>query len=494
MKKIKHFFPFILLFIILAVNAYLLSFNAFRYFNFYDMGDFLDGGWRIYIGQKPYRDFLFYPCPLHFYMLAFFFHIFGVGKTAFLAHIMVVSSIVIAGIFVMLWKRVPLIFTALVSVLTLVSFYWPSSHPWYDHSAHLWGILALTLLIIARPFKQPRDCLYAAMFCGLMAVLSFFTKSNIGTIYVLMFFVFWIVHPNRWQALGGYCLGGLLGLGIMHGIVGFDKNFFEHSVWLTSRIQATLNPADWGVNFYWIPLALVLPLALRHLKICRDLLILFIGMTINGIFAALTGNMIRDVNFLLWGPQLALAFLILYAIKNELTVRWEKIFYYFNITSLIVLSVFFIRLGFQAGLNLRMWTHRFEDVKTNYVIQTPPLQGWNSQRRQGTAHDRIANFINTRIPKSDTLFVMNDMHALYAMTQRDSYRGVPLFISDAFPPAGRHRGYTRERLLSHLPDWIVLDFDSFNHELLHFDIRKEILFHYQPVAEYGSCLIIKKVR
>ena len=87
--------PLIPLAALLVANAFFLHFNAFRGFNFFDMGSFLDASWRVYQGQIPYVDFIYISGPIHLYMNALFFFLFGFGKTAILIHLLTVSSIVI---------------------------------------------------------------------------------------------------------------------------------------------------------------------------------------------------------------------------------------------------------------------------------------------------------------------------------------------------------------------------------------------------------------
>ena len=80
------------LFLILTGNAFFLRHNAFRGFNFFDMGSFLDASWRVFKGQTPYVDFIYTTGPLHIYMNAFFFTLFGFGKKAILAHLIAVRG------------------------------------------------------------------------------------------------------------------------------------------------------------------------------------------------------------------------------------------------------------------------------------------------------------------------------------------------------------------------------------------------------------------
>jgi len=128
--------PAALLLLMLFVNATVLGRNAFRGFNFFDMGSFLDASWRVFCGQAPYADFIFITGPVHLWMNAFFFVLFGFGKTAVLAHLVAVHSIVILCTFFIAARFAPPWTAILAAALSTVCFYWPVSHPWYDQSAH----------------------------------------------------------------------------------------------------------------------------------------------------------------------------------------------------------------------------------------------------------------------------------------------------------------------------------------------------------------------
>src|SRR3989344_5128777 len=80
---------------LLLANAFFLRWSAFRMFNPFDMGGILDGSWRVFQGQKPFVDFVFIMGPLHLYMNAFFFAIFGFGKTAIWMALVTIHSVAI---------------------------------------------------------------------------------------------------------------------------------------------------------------------------------------------------------------------------------------------------------------------------------------------------------------------------------------------------------------------------------------------------------------
>jgi len=80
---------------LLLGNAIFLNFNAFRGFNFFDFGAFMDAAWRVVNGQRPYIDFIYFTGPVHLYVTSFFYAIFGFGQLGVLMNIVVIHSIVI---------------------------------------------------------------------------------------------------------------------------------------------------------------------------------------------------------------------------------------------------------------------------------------------------------------------------------------------------------------------------------------------------------------
>jgi len=56
--SIKNLGAFSALSFILTGNAVFVNYNAFHSFNFFDMSIFMNAGWRILRGQRPYIDFI----------------------------------------------------------------------------------------------------------------------------------------------------------------------------------------------------------------------------------------------------------------------------------------------------------------------------------------------------------------------------------------------------------------------------------------------------
>jgi 4-amino-4-deoxy-L-arabinose transferase-like glycosyltransferase len=214
-----------ILILLLIGNAVFLSFNSFRCFNFFDMCIVLDGGWRVLNGQRPYIDFLYFSGPLHLYVTALFFKLFGFGKPAILLHTITIHSLVIILNFIIARRYLRLGLSILVTLLTTACFTWPISFPWHDQLAYFWGILALAIFI--RPRWEEGRLAGPSFFCGLLVTLSWLSKMNIGTAFAVMFAVTLLSAPARWRNLLSYGIGISLGVVLSLFLIHDPGIFFE---------------------------------------------------------------------------------------------------------------------------------------------------------------------------------------------------------------------------------------------------------------------------
>jgi len=199
-----------------------------------DMGAFLDASWRVALGQQPYADFMYFSGPLHLYMNAVFFHLFGFGTTAILMSMITVHSAVILFVFFMMRRAVPFWINAGVTVLTTASFYWSVSHPWHDQSAFFWGMIGLFFLIRYFPFadeeEKGKNSFSVALICGLSGVLSFLVKSNIGAGWIGIFSIIFITNRHRVRSLAGYTLGLVIGILLGWMLIRYPALYWQQTV------------------------------------------------------------------------------------------------------------------------------------------------------------------------------------------------------------------------------------------------------------------------
>lgn len=486
---------------ILAGNAFFLNYNAFRCFNLLDMGGFLDASWRVFRGQRPYMDFIYYSGPVHLYMNAFFFHLFGFGKAAILTHLITVHSIVITLVFLMLYRRLPLSLVFLITLLTVPSFYWNVSHPWHDQSTHLFGLTGVALLV-RQIFAKSAKIFWTAVWCAVLGMIAVIVKTNLGAAYFLLLGLVLLAFDQRRKAMTGYLLGMVAGAGIALLIIHYPAEYFQQSVvdnhvLLQRRLSGLLNPVLWFVNYYWVMAGVVLIHALlhkEHTKAHKELLALFFGVSGLGVYAAMSGGVLISANNFLWGPHMALAALVLWHLRKPVPFQplFKKI-YLAETAFFVLFTLFLMFISVHDGLQLKVWTYVKWRPLGNYVLKSKPFDGWLAYQKQGEPLDNLVAYIRTHVPETDSLLNLTDMFIIYSLTGRDSFRGITCtYIEGIIPNPGRQVEQVRKNILSHLPEWVVLSVDAIPVELRYLGIQQEILTSYQPVVRTGPYFLLKK--
>jgi len=495
-KKQKLYLGILILFLILIGNSLFLNFNAFRCFNFFDMGGFLDASWRVFCGQKPYKDFIYSSGPIHLYLNALFFKIFGFGKTAILAHLVTIHSLVIIFVFLMLYKRVPLYITIVGTLLTAPSFYWSLSHPWHDQTAHFFGLLGLTLLVTQTPFTRKIFKYYVLSSC--CALLAIASKANVGLAYWVVFFCVAGLSPQRKKACAGFLTGTLIGSLIALGFIRYPVEYWDQLTTFSQtseshkRLANFLFPSGWFVNYYWIAFLLMLINSWFTKKICRELFALFSGITLIGIFTVHTGGMIKPPNNFLWGVQVSMAYILLFQYKNHYR-RWGKNIFITTLIILIGLTLFLTIRSVQYGLQLKVWTYAADNPQGDFALTVKPLEGWLCHKLEGQPLEKLVDFVNAYVGKNDSLLNLSNLYIIYAITGRDSYRHIPfLFQWDIFPAPGKQTSEVRAHILQNPPKWIVIHMSSYFNEIIFLGIKNFINTQYKIVARAGLYYVLKK--
>ncbi len=490
---------FAVLCLLLIGNLFFLKYNAFRYFHFYDMCFSLDGGWRILKGQKPYIDFIYFSGPIHLYLHALFFKLFGFGKTAVWVHLWMVNSIVVVFVYLLTYRWMPFYLTFLVAVLTTTSFYWPVSHPWHDQSTHLWGIVGIAYLSRRIPFTKPSQAFQTGLFCGVMAVLSFMTKINIGMAYLVLFALVCLVSDQRKNALLGYGIGLGAALIVMRLLITDPKAYIDQIVTygqLTrdQRLSGFLQISKWLSNYYWFPLVIVGLNICAFVKPLKEWIILFIGTFVVAIISIVSGQMIPEANVCLWGVFLGLAFILLFKKRNLIRGGKHVLLWRSSLGALIIFTFVLIGFSVKFGLDLKAWTYITGKTPVGvYAIETEPFKGWHTDPIKGQALDQFANFIKSNVPADQSLLVLSDLQILYALTGRDSYRGIPLFVfrKNHMPVPGKQLEEVSRHLREHLPDWIILDVDNYFLEIPYLGLKDIINKDYFVVFPSGPYALIR---
>lgn len=411
---------------------------------------------------------------------------------------LLVHSAVILAVYFMLRKKLPLFLTFLVTLLTTASFMWPLSHPWHDLTAHLWGIAALALLVRHLPITSRRSITMIYLTCGVLAGLAFMTKTPLGLLYGALFFSAAVSGPHRTKA-GASCLGGFLAAtGIV--LIFIDVPAFIQQITAYSlsesqvRFPALTGFGNWFVNYYWIIFFIMGANFFLYGRKKIQTAVVFTATIFTAILSVLTGGIEHSQNIFLWGPVMGISFWSLYQVKPLACQNWQKYVWRGSALSLTLLAAILIIISIQYGLQRKVWTYSGKSAIGDYSIQTPPLQNWRCSHSQGIVLDQLARFIHNQVPKNDQLLILTDMQILYALTGRESYRGVPLFVMNAghMPVPGHQAEMVRAELKSNPPDWIVTDIGSFMTLLPYLNFQQIMRDHYHQVQTFGTYAIFKK--
>ncbi len=493
----------------LIVNALFLNFNAFRTFYFLDAGPFLYASWKVFNGELPYADFILKCGPIYFYVNAFFFHLFGFGKIAVLAHLVTTSSVVILCAYLICARhRLPLYATIAALCLTMTSFYWSFSFPWYNQLSHFWGIIGVTCLLLQMPFQSNRRAWLTGAACGALAVMSFMTKFNTGGAYGVVFFAVLALAANRWRALAGMILGALISTLIVaflfiHDVPEFLKQalgLISFTYTKTGRVQLLGTLHVWLTNHYVYVAAIVLLGLWKNFTQKKELLLLFFGLWFVGIFATYTSTIVHEQDVQLLGIYVTLAFVLLYRLPDGWLRRVSAVL-------LLALTLFLTALHGRYGFEIKGWAfpdtvNTFPGDKINivgdYALKVPELRGWLCNRDKGVAVDELTDFIKQNVRTDDSLLVLTDLQILYPLTGRDSYKLTPPFWGIPVAPApGEEMEEFRKGFRENPPLWIVTHkrkIAHLNDLISYLDLEGDIVSAYIIAKESGPYIMLRRVK
>ncbi|MFQ5789658.1 MAG: hypothetical protein ACE5JI_04195 [Acidobacteriota bacterium] len=204
-----------------------------RGFLAFDQSILFDGGYRVYLGQVPFRDFYIPTGPVPFWMQAAFFALFSVSYETYLFHAAVVNAL--AALLACQWIRVlypeARLHAYLGGAVTAVWFYPPFGTPWFEQTAFFFHLLASVLLYkglrrelqsaVASLGGPGRHTLVLIVAAGFIAGLSFLSKQNAGLLSVACCLGVVLVGTplswNRRRLLAATFLAGLSASALLFG-------------------------------------------------------------------------------------------------------------------------------------------------------------------------------------------------------------------------------------------------------------------------------------
>jgi hypothetical protein len=442
---------------ILASVTAVVGHQALSLYNFFDMSSFMDAGWRVARGQRPYVDFQYLAGPVHLYLHALTYLVFGFSKTAILAHVSIANAIVMIGVFLVARRRLelPLLESALVTLLAGASFYGTVAHPFYDHSSALFLILACFLCESCPPATSRSAGLLGAC-CGVLAATSVMAKTNVGLGGTVTLAAVMAVGRHPRAALAGYAAGVLAGLAAFTLTLASPADFLHDT---TSAFMPTHRLANWrhlrSVVVRQVPygyllgvLGLVAILSgRRYLVEERARFVLVAGLLATAILMAWTSSFKPAANLPLLGvATLGVAGLARRAPESARIGPG---------VSCAGLGVLLAIAGTQMARH-GPWVWHPAGIRSDHRLATPGFEGWRCNRDVGEGVDRVVEFIRRHVPAQDSLFVFPDCTVIYGMAGRESYRKAPfLFHYGILPSPGRRMREFQQHFRAHPPRWFV---------------------------------------
>ena len=422
-----------------------LARTALDIFDFFDMAAFMDAGYRVYSGQELYLDFFYLAGPVHPYMHAFFFYLFGFNKTAILVHLVVVNAIVVAATFLLARRHLPLLDSLFMALLSAICFYGPTAHPWYDENAWMWLIVGILVVEFGGALEGTRAFFLSAFLCGLLVSLSFLTKSNIGLLGGAVFFVYFLVQQRPARLIAIYCAGGLVGLACIIGLLESPSDFISQNFafdWKTrlgnvDRFRFILTYLPY--TQFLVAMSVMAFLGGKaYIKQNLSQLVLLAGLLVASIFGAFSGSRLPESSISLLGIQMTYLFILARNLPSSVSFPAEVRIYKTCRVVLVVLALYSTFHSVQIASVRYTWRWKASNSVNDYVLQTESLKGWRCNRQIGEGVDRAVEYINHNVPEQDSLFAFPDVNVVYGLTGRESFRKAPfIFTLGEIPPPGK---------------------------------------------------------
>ena len=207
------------------VSVELVFDSGSRGFLAFDQSILFDGGYRIFLGQIPYRDFFIPTGPVPFWIQGFFFQLFSVNYSAYLLHAAIANLLAVLSAY--LWVRCiypeSFGYALLAAAVTAFWFYPPLGTPWFEQTAFLFHFLASLLLFYGFRLAERKRVWTAVLVgaSGWMTGLAFLSKQNAGLLSVAACTAIIVVAApggvrTRFRFLGSF-LTGLTAVALVFG-------------------------------------------------------------------------------------------------------------------------------------------------------------------------------------------------------------------------------------------------------------------------------------
>jgi hypothetical protein len=204
----SRIFDGIVVSLIIAFSIGFVMWTGHRGFYAFDQSIVFDGGYRVYLGQIIYKDFVIGVGPVVFWLQGFFFRIFGVNYTSYVLLAAIQNAVATLLVIFLIRRLFPGKKTAsyLGGLITAVWFYAPMGTTYYDTTGALLVLFSVFLsthcvissLSANEPGSRPASKnAFLMLLSGVFLGLAFLTKQNIGALAAILSLSSLLILPVR---------------------------------------------------------------------------------------------------------------------------------------------------------------------------------------------------------------------------------------------------------------------------------------------------------
>jgi len=327
-----------------------------------------DTGFRVLLGEYPFRDYWVVSGPLIDYLQALFFYLFGINWQVYVFHASIINGLVSIATFLFLRSFKLNIFYSLVySVFFSILAYPSSGTPFVDHHSAMFSLIATYFFILAIKDEQKYYWILLPIFFG-FSFLSKQVPASYIIISTILILIFYSIIKKKYKHFQYLALSTtlfiflLLIFGKFQGInlSSFLEQyiFYPQSIGLNrfSNFEVTFNNTIGHFKFIYLSLGLLIYLNLKKLFLKKNYykenfffyFMILLGLTFSLIFHQL---LTRNQTFIFFLVPILVAFF-----QINLNVN-KKI-----ISILLILFCFFVTVKYHLRFNEDRKFHELEHV------------------------------------------------------------------------------------------------------------------------------------
>jgi len=157
-----------------------------------------DSGFRVLLGEHPFKDYWVVSGPLLDYIQAIFFYFFGVNWQSYILHASFFNAILTLSTFFVLKNfNINIYFSFFYSLLFSILAYPSSGTPFVDHHSAFFCLMGIYTLMLGIKLEKKRYWILLPIFLGL-AFLSKQVPSAYVIFFVTIFLVFFSISQKKY--------------------------------------------------------------------------------------------------------------------------------------------------------------------------------------------------------------------------------------------------------------------------------------------------------